>query len=275
MNRLPIGLRRWLVKFTTGCIGNRHKLHQRGEVGTAKCPNCSFPIEKSSHVLLCSNQKTKSNFNLNLAKIRNCLSTNQTLPRLQRTIITILKKWRNGRTITKSEFTKDFGIRDAIEDQANIGWNNFVMGRWSKKWRLVQQRYIKQTKSKRSSLRWTTSIINKLLNVVWDIWNFRNSLIHGMGGINDRARHKELNTQIKQQFEIGFNELLLSDHRNYRRHKLHTLLESSQETKQNWIRNLNAARLAFTTANEIEEENIPHNVQTSIVDWLNNMHASI
>ena len=35
MNRLHVGLKRWLAKFTTGSIGNRHKLHQRGEVGTA------------------------------------------------------------------------------------------------------------------------------------------------------------------------------------------------------------------------------------------------
>ena len=96
-----------------------------------------------------------------------------------------------------------------------------------------------------------------------------------MGGINDRARHKELNTQIKQQFEIRFNELLLSDHRNYRRHKLHALLESSRETKQNWIRNLNAARLAANNANEIEEENISQHVQTSIEDWLGNVYHSI
>ena len=110
MNRLPIGLKRWLAKFNTGFIGNRHKLHQRGEIGNAKCPNCPHPIEKSSHVLLCKNLKTKSRFNSNLTKIRTTLSDNQTLPCLQKTIIKILKYWKNGRTINKLEFTNALGI---------------------------------------------------------------------------------------------------------------------------------------------------------------------
>ena len=39
IKRLPIGLQRWFTKFTTGFVGNQHKLHQRGD-GSAKCPNC-------------------------------------------------------------------------------------------------------------------------------------------------------------------------------------------------------------------------------------------
>ena len=110
---------------------------------------------------------------------------------------------------------------------------------------------------------------------VWDIWDFRNSLVYGLGGINERARHKELNFQIKQQFQIGFDTLLLNDYRNYRRYSLNKLLDSSKETKQNWIRNLNAARLAANNDNEIEEEHIPQHVQTSMKNFLKNICASI
>ena len=78
----------------------------------------------------------------------------------------------------------------------------------------IQQKYIKQTNSKRSSLHWTTSIINKFKNVLWNIWNYRNSLVYGKGGINDRERHKELNFQIRQQFTIGFEDLILRDYSN-------------------------------------------------------------
>ena len=144
-----------------------------------------------------------------------------------------------------------------------------------KKWQLVQQKYIKNTNSKRSSLRWATSIINKFLLTAWDIWDFRNSLVHGLGGINERARHKELNFQIKQQFQIGFDTLLLNDYRNYRRYTLNKLLDSSKETKQNWIQNLLAARLAANNDNENEEEHIPQHVQTSIENFLENVCASI
>ena len=38
---------------------------------------------------------------------------------------------------------------------------------------------------------------------------FKNSLVDGKGGIIDRARHKELNFQICQQFKIGFEFSML------------------------------------------------------------------
>ena len=110
---------------------------------------------------------------------------------------------------------------------------------------------------------------------VWDIWDFRNSLVHGLGDINERARHKELNYQIKQQFQIGFDTLLLCDHRIYRQYSLNKLLDSSKETKQNWIRNLLAARLAANNDNENEEEHSPQHVQTSIENFLENVCAFI
>ena len=133
---------------------------------------------------------------------------------------------------------------------------------------MVQQRFIKQAVSKRSSLRWATSIINKFLYVVWDIWSFRNSLIHGKGGINDKAAHKELNFQLRQQFTIGFQNLLTRDRRIYRRSSLASLLDSPRETKQNWLRNLNAARSAANPEEEIEEEDIPQHTQTLMEDYL-------
>ena len=121
MNRLPVGLKRWFAKFTTGSIGNRHKLNQRGE-GNAQCPNCSHPIEKSSHVLLCRNPKTKSNFKSNLKKIDKTLSENQTLPCLQRTILKILDNWRHGRTINKLDFPSMHGMSMSLGAFFSNAW---------------------------------------------------------------------------------------------------------------------------------------------------------
>ena len=231
-------------------------------------------MEKSSRVLLCNNSKTKSNFDSNIKQLKTTLSETKTLPSLQAAILKILQNWRYGRTINICEFTNENGIRDAFQDQSTIGWNNFILGRWSQRWQLVQQRFIKQTDSKRSSLRWTTSIINKLLYVVWDIWNFRNSLVHGKGGINDKAAHKELNFQIRQQFTIGFQNLLLRDRRIYLRSSITHLIDSPRATKQNWIRNLNAARMSANPSDENEEEAIPQHTQTLMEDFIENFEIA-
>ena len=129
MNRLPIGLKRMNVKFTSGFIGNRHKMHQRKHYPSAKCPHCDFEVEKSSHVLRCNNRNTKIEFNKNINSIRKHLTQQDTFPQLQATIIKILKKWREHSPINSASFATDFGIREAIKDQAAIGWDNFILGR--------------------------------------------------------------------------------------------------------------------------------------------------
>ena len=61
--RLQTGYQRFYTKFVSGHIGNRHKLHQRGHADKAECPNCQKKrIEKSSHVLRCSNLRTRIRF---------------------------------------------------------------------------------------------------------------------------------------------------------------------------------------------------------------------
>ena len=39
--------------------------------------------------------------------------------------------------------------------------------------------------------------------VVWDIWSFRNSLLHEKGGVNESTTNKEVNLQIREEFTIG------------------------------------------------------------------------
>ena len=132
MNRLPVGLKRMNVKFTSGFIGNRYKLKQRKHYDSSKFPHCDFVLEKSSHVLRCNNRNTEIEFNKSIVSIKKHLTQHETYPQLQTSILNILKEWRKGRPINPTSFARDFGIREAIIDQATIGWDNFILGRWSK-----------------------------------------------------------------------------------------------------------------------------------------------
>ena len=68
-----------------------------------------------------------------MKQINKTLSDSKTLPLLQKAILSILQQWRNGRTINFRSFTKKFGVQEAVKDQNNIGWNNFILGIWSQK----------------------------------------------------------------------------------------------------------------------------------------------
>ena len=118
----------------------------------------------------------------------------------------------------------------------------------------------------KSAFRWTTSIIYKLMMTVWDIWNFRNSLIHGTGGVNQRATNKELNEEIRIQFNIGLQNLLEKDQYLKKDYTLSKLLhESSIDDKRSWIRAVQAARRAVEN-NEINEGS--QHFQQPITDYL-------
>ena len=100
-------------------------------------------------------------------------------------------------------------------------------------------------KNKKSAFRWTTSIIHKLLLTVWDIWNFRNSLIYGKGGINQRELKRELDIIIRQEFEVGLQNLLEKDkHLREKYTKSKLVHDSTNVVKQHWIRAVTAARIA-------------------------------
>ena len=103
-------------------------------------------------------------------------------------------------------------VQVAILEQHEIGWDNFMIGRWSTKWQEAQEFFLSQSNSKRSPLRWTTAIIKKLLEICWNVWDFRNGHMHGLGSKEDRLVHRELNNLICQEYMAGYFELLPTDY---------------------------------------------------------------
>ena len=100
-------------------------------------------------------------------------------------------------------------------------------------------------KNQRSSLRWTTCIINKFLRTVWDIWDFCNSLVHGKGGVFQRATNSELDSDIRDEFTIGFANFQDKDKYLYQRHTVATLTCDTINEKRHWLRSIRAARSAL------------------------------
>ena len=137
-----------------------------------------------------------------------------------------------------------------------------------KKWQEAQQRYIKHTKSRRSSLRWNTCIINKFICTVWDIWDFRNSLVHGKGGVLQRATNNELDLHIREAFTICFENFQDKDKHLYQDHSVETLICDTITGKRHWLHSLRAARSAL----EVEVP-IPPKTQQLIVDFFDEIGA--
>ena len=128
-----------------------------------------------------------------------------------------------------------------------------MLGRWSPKWKDVQQRYLTSIKSKRSSLRWCTAIINKLMLVVWDIWQYRNQLVFGDNGELQVEERNRINILIHQEFIIGREHLLDQDQFLFEDFSLDRLLRSEMVIKRAWIERINAARHTTDLPDEVEQ----------------------
>ena len=62
------------------------------------------------------------------------LDMHATAPCIKAVILAILPAYRREEPITAAEFADVFGLQEAIEDQASLGWNNYLLGRWSPTW---------------------------------------------------------------------------------------------------------------------------------------------
>ena len=128
-----------------------------------------------------------------------------------------------------------------------------MMGRWSPKWRKVQEQYLTSIKSKRSSLRWSTAIIYKLMLVVWDIWQYCNQLVFADDGELQVEERNRINMLIYQEFIVGNEHLMEEDQFLFEDSDLDSLLRSDAETKKIWIARINAACHAIDLPAEAEQ----------------------
>ena len=98
-----------------------------------------------------------------------------------------------------------------VVDQEEIGWVNFVLGRWTTKWLVVQNNYYSRLNVRKSSKRWVIAIIHKLLMITWNFWAYRNGFVHSPSGPLAMQEHHTLNLQIDAQWDQGCDDLFESD----------------------------------------------------------------
>ena len=178
------------------------------------------------------------------------LKERETSPRLQKTLLKVLDTWRMNRRIYLRDLIKSTAVQDAIREQNKIRWDNFILGRWSLKWQRIQKNYYASIKSKRSVKRWAVAIIHKLIMIVWDLWSFRNKLVHGPKGIEESERHKKLNSKIEEEYSKGSLTLIEKDKHLIEDNGLDDLTIGTVYDKQAWLERIEAARIVA----ELEEE---------------------
>jgi hypothetical protein len=179
MGRLPFGRKRWSIKHATGFCGAGRREFLRGNQDHDDCPRCGAS-ESSCHVVECKGTGADITFALVLQKLETSLTEVDTAPHLLKAIVTRLKQWRKRGDHALPRFARhdQWGTQHAAREQDGVGWCQLPLGRIAKKWSDAQQRHADSLQKKNAGQRWAISLVQKALEVSWDMWEQRNDIKH-------------------------------------------------------------------------------------------------
>ncbi len=67
-------------------------------------------------------------------------------------------------------------------------------------WSSAQQAYYTLMKSRRTGKRWVVSLIKKLCNIAWDLWEHQNGILHTETNLVSDAELRTLDRKIRSTF---------------------------------------------------------------------------
>ena len=105
-----------------------------------------------------------------------------------------------------------FNVKLAIQEQAKIGWENFLYGRFSTKILAAQTKHFRSIgKTRRTGKAWSVRLAIQAYEVLWAMWDHRNNIVHGTGSRQDLARLHVLRGRVQAEFAKGHQGLVAAD----------------------------------------------------------------
>ena len=247
-HQLPFQRRLWLSQHLVGMMGVNKWLHRWKREPSDLCPICKNTTETARHVLTCNDARVTTQWELSLSKLEWQLDKLGTPTSITKVILQHLQKWRNPNT-TMDPIPD--ALKEAVQAQQRIGWENILYGRLSYQW---QQAYaiLSAADSITKTRRWTQAIILKLTNIAWDFWEHRNAIKHSTDHPDQLRIRQELRRDIITEFRKGTQELLAED--RHRLHHLERVLALPLEQQQQWKQSMEAARHRWEHRHDHHEE---------------------
>jgi hypothetical protein len=236
----PRGLQRWHAKWATRHCAVGRMMKIRKEWAHSTCPLCGNQEETTTHVLQCT-EATRI-WNITLGALNTWLEEQSTEPSLQAAIIYHLQSWRQSSHTTGGQNKPN--LHKTLSHQNGLGWYNFILGRHAKGFEDIQHRYYQSIHSKKTGFRWTVALIKKLMNVAWDMWQHRNSVLHDdPENYHTKLLVGEADRAIEQEFAMGTANLLREDRFLLRSKRKVMAGELAEKTR--WLASISGARAAW------------------------------
>jgi len=120
-------------------------------------------------------------------------------PQLRQDIISGLQHWYEGTSPQRDSM--DGSTAGNIQD--SMGWGIAFKGCIAIWWREEQEQYLKAFQSRKSSKRWTTELLKRLMATAWDMWQHRNKALHNSETNKSEILKDDINQEIQQAYGQG------------------------------------------------------------------------
>jgi hypothetical protein len=229
--------RRKMIKHSTGYFGHAANLLRWNFRKDAKCSRCEAPVEDADHIIKCQGKESNELWEQGMTSLRIKLQEMNTQVHIEEVIRERLESWRN-EAAPRTYDTLPTLVRIAMEEQDKAGWDNAFYGRWVTQWAVAQADFYRKRNIKRTGRRWLANLISQLFKTAWDLWEYRNGIVHH---VEEGIEAQQLNANILQEYATGFVDLP----RSIRRWTLleqATVLKWKLPRRRMWIRKIRAAR---------------------------------
>jgi hypothetical protein len=228
----------WITKSASGfCSVGKMKVRWKFS-DSAKCPRCQCEVEDFKHVLQCQQLEAKALWQSKILELKQWMLNHYISPSVVLAICDHLNHWNCVDYSISSMDSVSGEFLEVFEKQNIFGWESFLLGFWVSDWFAVQAKYLQSIKCKMSIRRWASSIIRKLWDIAWDMWDHRNQWLHHT---EEGEAIQQLHAELRHHYELGCSSLPRAEKLLFRT-SLADLLNSSTTVKQSWLRRVQGAR---------------------------------
>jgi hypothetical protein len=196
------------TKLMSGWQNVGRQRHRINSQVTDSCPCCGQADETQCHVLTCRSQSANKTSRNALRLFRQKLAKRKTNPFTIDAIIKGIRWWMHDpiHPPTVQDISRDFtdnvasSIRQAIQEQTTIGWENFLRGFVSKQWAEAQRWHCHETHQDFHPNAWAPGLIKTIWDYSLALWDDRNNTLHNGTAVAGTSLEELTRNQIRDLY---------------------------------------------------------------------------
>ena len=189
------------------------------------------------------------------------LTKQGTAPALTSILTRILYKYTQGKTAELNTWNFDNepnseDLYELVQDQKEIGWDNFFKGRISKRWGDIQDRFfvaldLPDCQAYKTGLWWASNVIRQIIYFSLNSWQIRNDALH-----KDKVQttYNEERKELRCRVRWWYNQEKKMESATMKNYFKKSMLSRAKDTNQSLSCWIDSVELSYKYATERGEE---------------------